>query len=485
MLHCRGDRAHRLPAGPGVPRRGPTLAARDPLRGHLAAAHVGRRPDVRLDRDPRPGGRDQSGRLVARARPGAPAPPADRAGPGDRADPDRDADHAAAAPERDVADGPEPARCLGRPRRLQVADALPRHAAAQPARPRRRLHAGVRQCHHRVHLAIRHRGQPAGLPAADHLAAIARRLQLAAGVGGRPHPARLRRPRRGGHRRRGSARPRLRGVAMLARRASDLAYSVVIGLLAGLGLLVLVGPVVIVLLTSFTLGRSIKFPPSGLSLQWYRLLFDRVSSSQIHRAALNSVEVALVAMAAATVLATLASVALARRSGRWVRALDTFFMSPMILPMLAFGLAALMYFTFLGFRPSLPLIMIGHTVVVAPFVLRTTSASMSQLDPALLESSASLGAGWLYTFRRVTLPVIAPGIAAGAFLAFVASLDNVPVSLFLSGPRSDMLPIRMWGMMESMLDVRVAAVSGVLIATVLALMLIMERVVGLTRRLRD
>jgi putative spermidine/putrescine transport system permease protein len=110
---------------------------------------------------------------------------------------------------------------------------------------------------------------------------------------------------------------------------------------------------------------------------------------------------------------------------------------------------------------------------------------MSQLDPALLESSASLGAGWFYTFRRVTLPVIAPGIGAGAFLAFVASLDNVPVSLFLAGPRSDMLPIRMWGMMESTLDVRVAAVSGVLIATVLGLMLVMERVVGLTRQLRD
>src|SRR5262249_58919709 len=128
----------------------------------------------------------------------------------------------------------------------------------------------------------------------------------------------------------------------------------------------------------------------------------------------------------------------ARRSGRWVRALDTFFMSPMILPMLAFGLAALMYFTFLGLRPSLPLIMVGHTVVVAPFVLRTTSASMSQLDPALLESSASLGAGWFYTFRRVTLPVIAPGIGAGAFLAFVASLDPTGSPL-LPGPCRCML----------------------------------------------
>ena len=271
---------------------------------------------------------------------------------------------------------------------------------------------------------------------------------------------------------------------MRRRRASDWSYSIVLGMLAALGFTILVGPVVIVLLTSFTEGRSIKFPPSGLSLQWYRLLFDPVRSSQIHRAAMNSLEVALIAMASATVLATLAAVGLARRRGAWVRAVDTFFMSPMILPMLAFGLAALMYFTFMGFRPSLALIAVGHVVVISPLVLRTTAASLSQLDPALLESSASLGAGWLYTFRRITLPVISPGIAAGAFLAFVASLDNVPVSLFLAGPRSDMLPIRMWGMMESMLDVRVAAVSGVLIATVLALMLVMERVVGLTRRLR-
>lgn len=272
---------------------------------------------------------------------------------------------------------------------------------------------------------------------------------------------------------------------MRSRRTGDFSYSLAIGLLAAIGFLILVGPVVIVLLTSFTEGRSIRFPPSGLSTQWYQLLFDATSSRQIHRAALNSLQVAGATMIMATVLGTLASVALARRSGKWARALDTFFMWPMILPMLAFGLAALMYFTFLGLRPSLELIMIGHTIVVIPFVLRTTSASMSQLEPALLESSASLGASWFYTFRRVTLPVIAPGIIAGGFLAFVASLDNVPVSLFLTGPRSDMLPIRMWGMMESTLDVRVAAVSGVLIASVLVLMLVLERLVGLTRRLRD
>ena len=266
---------------------------------------------------------------------------------------------------------------------------------------------------------------------------------------------------------------------------SDMSYTLVIGALASLALVILVGPVLVVLLTSFTDNRSLKFPPTGLSLHWYAELFDATRSRQIHRAALNSLEVAAWSTGLATLFGTMAALALARSKARWARMLDTVFMSPMILPGLAFGLAALMYFTFLGFRPSLNLIMVGHAIVIVPLVLRTTSASLSQLNGALLESSASLGASWFYTLRRVTLPIIAPGIFAGAFLAFMASIDNVPVSLFLSGPRSDMLPIRLWGMMESTLDVRVAAVSGVFIATVICLMLLMERVVGLTKRMRD
>jgi ABC-type spermidine/putrescine transport system permease subunit II len=100
-----------------------------------------------------------------------------------------------------------------------------------------------------------------------------------------------------------------------------------------------------------------------------------------------------------------------------------------------------------------------------------------------VETSASLGARPLYTFRRVTLPVIRPGILAGAFIAFMASLDNVSVSLFLSAPETDVLPIRMWNMLESTLDVRPAAVSGVLITTTALTVIVMDRVVGLTRRI--
>lgn len=249
--------------------------------------------------------------------------------------------------------------------------------------------------------------------------------------------------------------------------------------------MIIVAPVVIVLLTSFTPDQTLKFPPKGFSLIWYEQLFDASKSRQIHRTAENSLIIAFYATLIGVVLGTLATLGLGRNRGRLARAADSFFMSPLVLPGITYGLAALVYFSVMGLRPSIGLMVAGHLIVTMPFILRTTTASLSQLDPALLDSSSSLGGSWFYTLRRVTVPLIAPGIAAGAFLAFMASIDNVPVSLFLSNARTDTLPIRMWGMMESTLDVRVAAVSGVLITAAFLLMLLMEWTVGLTRRMRD
>jgi putative spermidine/putrescine transport system permease protein len=154
-----------------------------------------------------------------------------------------------------------------------------------------------------------------------------------------------------------------------------------------------------------------------------------------------------------------------------------------MLPALAFGLASLMFFTLLGVSVSPLTLVIGHTIVCVPFVLRNTIAALQQLDTALLESSASLGASRWTTFRRITLPIIRPGVIAGAFICFMASFDNVPVSLFLRDAATDMLPIRMWSNLEGSLDVTIAALSTVLIAFTVVLVLVMERVTGLSRRL--
>src|SRR5262245_37000001 len=268
------------------------------------------------------------------------------------------------------------------------------------------------------------------------------------------------------------------------RRTVDwdaLSLRLVFGALAAIAMVFLVAPTLIVLLTSFTASQSLKFPPDGLSLRWYRALVD---ADQMQAAAWNSLVVAFWTTVIAVVLGTAAALGIARSRSPLIRACDVLFMSPLLLPALAFGFAALIFIHKLGFTPSIPFLVLGHVVVCVPFVLRTTIAALSQLDPALLDASASLGAGGWRTFRRVTLPLIAPGLGAGAFLAFMASFDNVPVSLFLADERTEVLPIHLWQQIDTNLDVRTAAVSGLIVIATLILMLLAERLAGLTRQLR-
>jgi putative spermidine/putrescine transport system permease protein len=259
-----------------------------------------------------------------------------------------------------------------------------------------------------------------------------------------------------------------------------LSLRVVFGVLAAIAMVFLIGPTIVVILTSFTASESLRFPPNGLSLRWYWALLD---ADQMQRAARASLTVAFWTTVISVVLGTAASLAIVRSSSKWVRGADVLFMSPLLLPALAFGFAALVFISRMGFSPSLTFLVLGHVIVCVPFVLRTTIASLTQLDPALLDASQSLGAGGLMTFRRVTLPQIAPGVASGAFLAFMASFDNVPVSLFLSDERTEMLPIHLWQQIDTNLDVRTAAVSGLIVILTLVLMLIAERMAGLTRQI--
>ncbi len=132
----------------------------------------------------------------------------------------------------------------------------------------------------------------------------------------------------------------------------------------------------------------------------------------------------------------------------------------------------------------MPFLVMGHVIVCVPFVLRTTVAALAQLDPALLDASRSLGAGAWFTFWRVTLPLIGRGVGAGAFLAFMVSFDNVPVSLFLADERTEVLPIHLWQQIETNLDVRTAAASGLIVIFTLAVMFMAERLAGLSKQLR-
>lgn len=268
----------------------------------------------------------------------------------------------------------------------------------------------------------------------------------------------------------------------LGSRLERRSFRVVLGILAGVSLLLLLAPTVIVVIASFTSAFSLKFPPPGYSTKWYLALWN--DSPEILAAFGLSLKVAALSTAVSVVLAVAAALALARRRENWARMAEAVFLSPLMLPTLALGLALLMLFNLAGTGLSFWTLVIGHIAITSPYIVRTTTASLVQLDAALLDSARSLGASATYTFRTVTLPLILPGVAAGAFIAFMYSFDNVAVSLFLSDARSEVLPIRMWHIIESNLDVRAAAVSGVLITATLGLMLIMERLVGVSRHVR-
>jgi putative spermidine/putrescine transport system permease protein len=262
----------------------------------------------------------------------------------------------------------------------------------------------------------------------------------------------------------------------MRRKPSDRLFDTAIVALAGIALVLLFAPTIVVLITSLSDGQTLKFPPPALSLRWY---LELLTSDEIIAPALTSLKLAAYTTVGSGVLGTMAALAIARSRHPLARALDALFMSPMVLPAMAFGLALLMVLSLVSVRLSLLTLTIGHVVVCTPYVIRMVTAAVQQLNPTLLDCSLSLGASRWYGFRRITLPLIGRGIAAGCLVAFLSSFDNVPVSLFLADARTEVLPIKLWQILEASLDVRVAAVSGVVVCATLIGLILAERLVGL------
>jgi putative spermidine/putrescine transport system permease protein len=246
----------------------------------------------------------------------------------------------------------------------------------------------------------------------------------------------------------------------------------------GLSLLYLVAPIIIAITMSFTSGQTLKYPPQGFSVRWYEALLDPLRSSTEHIAAGNSLKIAGLAVLGSLLFAVPATIGMARMKRSTVSSIEPLLLAPLVLPSLVYGLAALIVANFVGFQPSLWLTVTGHVVVFGPLMYRAASVVAQGINPSLAEASTVMGASWFTTLRRVTLPLLTPGILAGAFLVFIQSLDNVSVSLFLADARTTVLPLRMFALIEESLDVRVAAMSGILIGLTLVVMLVARRVLA-------
>jgi putative spermidine/putrescine transport system permease protein len=224
--------------------------------------------------------------------------------------------------------------------------------------------------------------------------------------------------------------------------------------------LFLLAPIVIVFPMSLGSSPFLAFPPKDWSLRWYQEFFDR---PQWLASVWNSLEVAGIAVVGATVLGTAASIGLSRIGGFLAKCLETFFVLPMIVPAIILGVG--LYYTLapLGLINSPWALALGHVVIASPFVMLTVRAALRGFDHNLELAAQGLGASWLTMFRRVMLPIVAPGIAAGAVFAFITSFDDVVLALFLTNVRSRTLPKLMYEGVAHEINPTITAVAALIV----------------------
>ena len=236
-------------------------------------------------------------------------------------------------------------------------------------------------------------------------------------------------------------------------------------------LLYLVLPIFAIVPLSFSSSSFMAYPIPGWSLRWYQNLFD---APEWMRAAKNSFIVAPAATLIATVLGTLAATGLAKAEFRGKGLLMAVLISPMVVPVIVVGVGMYLFFAPLGLSDSYTALILAHAALGAPFVLTTVLATLQGFNHNLVRASLSLGASPLTTFRRVTLPLIAPGVISGALFAFATSFDEVVVTLFLAGAEQVTLPRQMFTGIRENISPTIAALATILIALSTSLLLVLE-----------
>lgn len=241
--------------------------------------------------------------------------------------------------------------------------------------------------------------------------------------------------------------------------------------IAGLILLFLILPILVIVPLSFNSDSFLMYPMAGASLRWY----EEIIGSDVWRNALmNSLIVSPAATLLAVVLGTLASIGLVRSDFPGKALLTAILISPMVVPVVIVGVAVYLFFAPLGLAGSYTGLILAHAALGVPFVITTVTATLQGFDYNLVRAAASLGANPVLTFFRVTLPLVAPGIISGGLFAFATSFDEVVVTLFLASPGQATLPRQMFAGIRENISPAIAAVATILIVLSTLMLLTLE-----------
>ena len=229
----------------------------------------------------------------------------------------------------------------------------------------------------------------------------------------------------------------------------------------GLCLLVaifLLAPLFVVVIISFSSASFLQFPPPGLSLRWYALLF---STPAWTNSLLVSVQMLVPASILATLMGTAAAYALVRGHIPGATFITACLMLPLIVPGMITAAALFGVYRGMGLNGTLTGLVIGHTVLNLPYVVATVSSSLRVQDPRLEQAASTLGAPPWATFRRITLPLILPAVLSSFLVAAILSFDELIVSLFVSSARVRPVAVQMWSNLMGDFDPTIAAIATV------------------------
>lgn len=265
------------------------------------------------------------------------------------------------------------------------------------------------------------------------------------------------------------------------RTPEEKAWTIALWVSAGLVFVFLVAPLVAIIPLSFNGGQFLTYPLNGLSLQWYAEFF---TDPDWIRSLKNSLIVGVVSTLLATFLGTLASLGLVRARFRGRSLVMAVLLSPMIVPLVITAVGFYLFFAPYGLTATYTGLILAHTALAAPFVVITVTATLQGYDQTLTRAAASLGAGPVLAFRKVTLPLIAPGVASGALFAFATSFDEVVVVLLVAGPGQRTLPREMFSGIRENISPTIMAVATLLIIFSTVLLVTLELLRRRNARLR-
>lgn len=254
--------------------------------------------------------------------------------------------------------------------------------------------------------------------------------------------------------------PRMDAVGRAVERIS-------LGMVLTLLVVFLIAPIVVVTLMSFTDQLYLAFPPARLVLRWYVAVWNE---SRWLRAAWNSVQIGIATSILSMLLGTLSALAVTRGGRRWTASVASLVVAPMMLPHVIIAIGLYPTMLDLGLSDTYMAVVIGHAVIATPLVFTTVSSALRGYDPALELAAMTLGANGWRTFRYVTLPMIASGLAIGGIFAFAVSFDELMLALFLASPSTETLPRLLWEHLAQTMTPTIAAVATLILLTTLVLL---------------